>query len=94
MSWNIARGCHLDEIVNFLVDVNADLVLLQEVDKHACRTAYRNIAEHLAQKLRLNYAFGVEFQELAQGSGDAPAFHGQATLYKPRHDWEENARRL
>jgi endonuclease/exonuclease/phosphatase family metal-dependent hydrolase len=80
VSWNIARGCRLDEIAEFLVGANADLILLQEVDKHARRTAYRNIAEFLAQKLRLFYAFGIEFNELAQGSRDAPAHHGQVTL--------------
>jgi endonuclease/exonuclease/phosphatase family metal-dependent hydrolase len=80
VNWNIARGCQLDAVADFLVATNADLILLQEVDKHARRTAHRNIAEYLAQKLRFNYAFGIEFQELAQGSRDAPAFHGQATL--------------
>jgi len=80
VSWNIARGCRLDEIVEFLVGANADLILLQEVDRHARRSARRNIAEYLAQRLRMNYASGIEFQELAQGSRDAPAHHGQATL--------------
>ena len=80
VTWNIARGCRLDEVAEFLVSANADLVLLQEVDKHARRTGRRNIAEYLAQKLRMNYAFGIEFQELAQGFRDAPAHHGQATL--------------
>jgi endonuclease/exonuclease/phosphatase family metal-dependent hydrolase len=28
----------------------------------------------------MNYVFGCEFQELAQGNSDSPAFHGQATL--------------
>jgi endonuclease/exonuclease/phosphatase family metal-dependent hydrolase len=28
----------------------------------------------------MNYAFGCEFQELAQGRPGAPAYHGQATL--------------
>jgi len=80
VSWNIARGCRLDEIAGFLAGANADLILLQEVDKHARRTEYRNIAELLAQKLKLFYAFGTEFHELTQGSRDAPAHHGQATL--------------
>ncbi|MBZ5656192.1 MAG: endonuclease/exonuclease/phosphatase family protein [Acidobacteriia bacterium] len=80
VSWNIARGCRLDEIAEFLAGANADLILLQEVDKHARRTAYRNIAELLAEKLRLNYASGIEFHELTQGSRDEPAHHGQATL--------------
>ena len=80
VSWNIARGCELDEIAKFLLNANADLLLLQEVDKDARRSANRNIAEHLAQKLNLNYVFGVEFQELGQGSRDRAAYHGQATL--------------
>jgi endonuclease/exonuclease/phosphatase family metal-dependent hydrolase len=80
VNWNIARGCKLDEVAKFLVAANADLVLLQEVDMHARRTAYRNVAEHLAQKLKFNYVFGIEFQELSQGSDNAPAYHGQATL--------------
>ena len=80
VSWNIARGCRFDEIVSVLIDANADLILLQEVDKHVRRSADRNIAELLAQRLRLNYTFGIEFQELGQGSRTAPAYHGQATL--------------
>jgi endonuclease/exonuclease/phosphatase family metal-dependent hydrolase len=80
VSWNIARGRRLDEIAEFLAGANADLILLQEVDKYARRTEYRNIAELLAKKLRLNYAFGSEFHELTQGSRDVPAYHGQATL--------------
>jgi endonuclease/exonuclease/phosphatase family metal-dependent hydrolase len=80
VNWNIARGSRFDEIADFLANSNADLMILQEVDKHARRTSYRNIAEQLAQKLRLNYAFGVEFQELSQASRNAAAYHGQATL--------------
>jgi len=78
--WNIARGCRLDEIAEFLAGANADLILLQEVDKHARRSGDRSIAECLAQRLRLNYAFGIEFQELGEDSRTAPAYHGQATL--------------
>src|SRR5262249_24913674 len=39
-----------------------------------------NIAQQIARKLRLNYVFGREFVELAQGSKSSPAYHGQATL--------------
>ena len=80
VSWNIARGCRLDEVAEFLAGANADLILLQEVDKRARRTEYRNIAELIAKRLRLNYVFGTEFHELTQGHRDAPAHHGQATL--------------
>ena len=80
VSWNIARGCRLDEITEFLAGENADLILLQEADRRARRSEYGNIAELLAKRLRLHYTFGIEFHELAQGSRDAPAHHGQATL--------------
>jgi len=78
--WNIARGSKLEGVVDFLSASNADLVLLQETDRDARRTGYRNIAREIAQKLGMNYAFGVEFEELGQGNGKLPAHHGQATL--------------
>ena len=56
------------------------MLTLQEVDLNAHRTGFRNIAEELAKRLRMNYAFGCEFQELTQGRRGAPAYHGQATL--------------
>ena len=80
VSWNIARGSKLEAIIEFLASVDADIILLQEVDKHARRTRYRNVAREIAQKLKVHYAFGCEFEELAQSSGGAPAHHGQATL--------------
>jgi endonuclease/exonuclease/phosphatase family metal-dependent hydrolase len=80
VSWNIARGSRIDEIGEFLIEANADLILLQESDCNNRRTGYRNIAKELAQKLGMNYVFGIEFQELGQGSSSLPAYHGQATL--------------
>ena len=80
VSWNIARGSQLDAIIEFLATADADIVLLQEADRHARRTSYRNVAREIAQKLNVHYAFGCEFGELAQGSRGAPAHHGQATL--------------
>ena len=80
ISWNIARGSKLEGILEFLAAANADIIFLQEADKSARRTGYRNIAKEIAQKLRLNYVFGCEFEELAQGSTSSPAYHGQATL--------------
>jgi len=80
VSWNIARGCRLDGVTEFLFNVKADLIILQETDRNSRRTSYRNIAREISQKLGMNYAFGIEFQELSQCSPDDPAFHGQATL--------------
>lgn len=82
VDWNIDRGQHLQGVTEFLVGVNADILILQEVDLNARRTHRLNIAETIARRLEMNYVFGREFQELVQGSKDSPAYHGQATLSK------------
>ena len=80
VDWNIDRGLHLPEIVDFLAGTNADILVLQEVDINARRTHRLNIAEEIARQLRMNYVFGREFEELTQGTKASPAYHGQATL--------------
>jgi len=82
VDWNIERGQQLQGVTDFLGGMNADILILQEVDVNARRTHRLNIAEEIARKLEMNYVFGREFQELAQGSKDSPAYHGQATLSK------------
>jgi len=84
VDWNIDRGLKLPEIIDFLGDSKADVLLLQEVDVNAYRTHKVNIAQEIARKLRLNYVFGQEFVELTQGSKSSPAYHGQATLSRWR----------
>jgi endonuclease/exonuclease/phosphatase family metal-dependent hydrolase len=80
LSWNIERGLQLPKILDFLRAIDADLLLLQEVDLNARRTRRRDIASDLARALNLNYAFGMEFQELSEGTAASPAYHGMATL--------------
>ena len=80
VDWNIERGEDLPGILKFLSSVDADLLLLQEVDLHARRTARVNVAEEIARRLKMNYIWSREFQELVQGSADSPAYTGQATL--------------
>jgi len=82
VDWNIERGQQLQGITNFLASVDADILILQEVDVNARRTHRLNIAEEIARKLGMNYVFGREFEELVQGSKNSPAYHGQATLSK------------
>jgi endonuclease/exonuclease/phosphatase family metal-dependent hydrolase len=41
-----------------------DLFVLNEVDYGVTRTDYRNVARELAQALKMNYAYAVEFLEL------------------------------
>jgi endonuclease/exonuclease/phosphatase family metal-dependent hydrolase len=80
VSWNIERGLQFPKILDFLRTMQADLLLLQEVDLNARRTQYRDIASELAHCLNLNYVFGMEFQELSEGTPARPAYHGMATL--------------
>ncbi|HTR38627.1 MAG TPA: endonuclease/exonuclease/phosphatase family protein, partial [Bryobacteraceae bacterium] len=80
MSWNIERGLQFPRILEFLRTIEADLILLQEVDLNARRTHFSDIASELAQALNMNFVFGKEFQELSEGSQAFPAFQGQATL--------------
>ena len=80
VNWNIERGMRLAEVIEFLDSQKADLLVLQEVDLNARRTHFLNVAEEIARKLQMNYIFGREFQELTQGRGSSPAYHGQATL--------------
>jgi len=80
VNWNIDRGLRLSKVIEFLDSQKADLLILQEVDLNARRTGFVNVAEEIARALRMNYVFGREFQELSQGRGAVPAYHGQATL--------------
>jgi len=80
VSWNINRGLQLSAVVDFLEASSADLILLQETDVNAHRTGHRDIPRRIAQALRMDYIFGREFEELAQGSRSNPAYHGQTTL--------------
>ncbi len=43
---------------------DADILALNEVDLGMKRTEYRDVARDLAGKLRMNYAYGVEFVEV------------------------------
>ncbi len=44
VDWNIDRGQQLQGVTDFLVGVNADILILQEVDLNARRTHRLNIA--------------------------------------------------
>jgi endonuclease/exonuclease/phosphatase family metal-dependent hydrolase len=52
---------------------------MQEVDWNDARSGEKDIASELANGLRLNFAYGIEFEELSQQHG-RPAYIGQATL--------------
>ncbi len=78
-TWNIDRGTQLNTIARELRQNPADLFLLQEVDWNDLRSGEMDIARALADKLRLNASYGIEFEELGQEHG-GHAYIGQATL--------------
>ena len=84
VNWNIERGLKLRQITDFFASQHPDLLILQEVDLNARRTHRLNIAEEIARRLKMNYVFAREFEELTQGSRTSPAYHGQATLSRWR----------
>jgi endonuclease/exonuclease/phosphatase family metal-dependent hydrolase len=82
ITWNIERGTAYDSILAALRTLDADILLLQEVDRGCRRTGYRDVARDLAEALDMNWISAGEFQEIGEGRGDRPAITGQAILSK------------
>jgi len=80
LNWNIDWGLMLPAVMDFISRQRPDICILQELDLNARRTSRLDVADFLAAHLDFNYVFGVEFEELSQGSKTDPAFHGQAVL--------------
>jgi endonuclease/exonuclease/phosphatase family metal-dependent hydrolase len=80
VTWNIDRGYDLGKIEATLRRIGADLIFLQEVDRHSRRTHNADVAQDLARSLGYNYAFGTAFEEMSQSVDGRPAYQGQATL--------------
>src|SRR5262245_1766815 len=79
VTWNIERGIRFDAIAARLDALDADVVLMQEVDRFCARSGDRDVARDLAVALRMNWITGGEFQEIGEG-GDRPCVSGQAIL--------------
>ena len=82
VTWNIQRGVQFDRIVAALREFDADVVLLQEVDKQCGRSGDRDVARDLAAALQMNWVWAGEFQEIGEGKRGAAATSGQAVLSK------------
>jgi endonuclease/exonuclease/phosphatase family metal-dependent hydrolase len=80
ITWNIERGTEYGSILGVLRALDADIVLLQEVDRGCHRTEYRHVARDLARALGMNWAEAGEFQELGESRGRHAAITGQAIL--------------
>jgi len=86
-TWNICYGTSYEQERDALASVmRSDVLLLQEVDRMTHRTRdrksglARNVPVLLARDLGMQYAYGIEFQELKQDGRGQPAFTGQQTL--------------
>jgi endonuclease/exonuclease/phosphatase family metal-dependent hydrolase len=82
ITWNIERGTAYDSILRVLGRLDADVVLLQEVDRDCRRTGYRDVARDLAHALDVNWIAAGEFQEIGEARGNRAAITGQAILSK------------
>ena len=92
-AWNAERCRHLDASINLLAGVDADVLLLSELDAGMARSANHDVPQRLAEALGLRGAFAVEFVELGLGdaadrefatsfglSENARGLHGNAVL--------------
>lgn len=94
-TWNIERGKRMGSVARFLqTELRADLLLLQEVDRFARRTRFCDVASELGKETQMQYVFGVEFVELAQGRGETLALHGNMILSRSRLNRPRNIRFL
>jgi endonuclease/exonuclease/phosphatase family metal-dependent hydrolase len=80
VTWNIERGVEYDRIASTLRFLDADVILLQEVDRACRRSAYRDVARDLGHALDMNWVAAGEFQEIGEGRRALPAITGQAIL--------------
>lgn len=79
--FNMERGVHLAELGDFLETCPEvqpyDVILANELDDGCVRSGQRDTSAELAERLGLNYVFGLEFIELANAE-DAKGYHGNA----------------
>ncbi|MFO1518342.1 MAG: endonuclease/exonuclease/phosphatase family protein [bacterium] len=82
--WNIERGIEFDGILHTLSHhpllKDADFLLLPETDLGMVRSANRNVARELAEKLKMNYFFVPTYINLCKGNGTEIHFEGENTL--------------
>ena len=84
VAWNIERGNIFEGIVEALKNhpqlKEKDLYLLTELDYGMARSQNRFVAQELARKLKLNYAFAPVYIALQKGSGVESEAAGENTI--------------
>jgi endonuclease/exonuclease/phosphatase family metal-dependent hydrolase len=79
VSWNAERLKHVEASAALLARLEADVVLLTEVDRGMARSGNRDTVGDLARLLGMGWVFGVEFVELGLGDSRERAWHGGET---------------
>lgn len=93
IEWNIERGMVMDGILKELEKINADILLIQEIDIDCERSKRIDCLTKIAERLKMSYAYVSEFCELYdkvrkekdQGGG----VHGNAIFSKFTIDKEK-----
>jgi len=80
LSWNIERGEQFSALAAELKRLAPDVALLQEVDRQARRSGFRDVEAELAKPLGLKHIWAEEFLELGQRRSGEQAWQGQALL--------------
>jgi endonuclease/exonuclease/phosphatase family metal-dependent hydrolase len=82
VAWNIQRGLYLDDLIPLLQNhpelSKADVLYLTETDLGMVRTQNRNIAQEIAQALKMNYFFVPSYIHLC--GENHLGLHGNALL--------------
>ncbi|MBF0276859.1 MAG: endonuclease/exonuclease/phosphatase family protein [SAR324 cluster bacterium] len=73
--WNVERCKFVPEIAERLISFSPDIVLLAELDKGMVRSGNRHTTRELAEALKMNYIFAVEFLELDLGDKRERTWH-------------------
>lgn len=80
-AFNMERGVYLEETVEFLTAcpdlIGVDVILGNELDDGNVRSGQRDTAKEIAQRLCMNYVFGLEFIELGDDANEK-GYHGNA----------------
>ncbi|KAA6383261.1 MAG: hypothetical protein EZS28_021213 [Streblomastix strix] len=106
ISWNLERGYKKDDIITELKNIDADILILQELDIGCERTNFINLPLEIAKSLSLSLIFVPEFKEFSSPirpkSNQGGGIHGNALLTKfnyskifsvkhtPVFDWNED----
>ncbi len=83
VAYNVERGYKVAQQLVELKKLQADIILLSEVDRGCSRTGGAALAQTYAKELQMNYVYAVEFVELTKqsdGSRKAQCEHGNAIL--------------